>query len=136
MKEGPVADEPVYAGGTPPGDVVTDGEPRASFADLGDVEVVPNGATTVVRLRGEVDLSLSDVLAHAYEQCVAQARPVRLDMSALSFIDSTGIGFVARLAAVEQTAGRRLAIVGASRRTSETLSLTGLDDLLDLDQPS
>jgi anti-sigma B factor antagonist len=120
----------------PPGEVVSDREPPASVPDQREVDVVLNGATTVVRLRGEVDLSLSDVLAHAYGQCVARALPVRLDLSALSFIDSTGIGFVARLAALEQTAGRRLAIVGASRRTSETLSLTGLDELLELDEPS
>jgi anti-sigma B factor antagonist len=99
---------------------------------LGVVEVTTGPAATLVRLSGEVDLSLSDELSRAYQLCRTRERPVRVDASGLTFIDSTGIGFVARLAAAEQMAGRRLQVIGASRRTSETLSLTGLDDLLEI----
>lgn len=124
-----MSDQSVSSGGPASGEAGSD---QFDPGILGEVQVVRNGTATLVRLSGEVDLSLSEGLAQAYDECVAQARPVRVDMSALLFIDSTGIGFVARLAAAENTAGRRLSIIGASRRTSDTLSLTGLDDLLDL----
>jgi anti-anti-sigma factor len=103
---------------------------------LGHVSVLDEPAATMVRLSGEVDLSLSDELSRAYQQCLSRQHPIRVDAGELTFIDSTGIGFVARLAAAEQMAGRRLQIIGASRRTSETLSLTGLDDLLEISEPS
>jgi anti-sigma B factor antagonist len=123
-----VADEPVP--GLQSADTGQAGETLPP-GTLGDIDVASDGSSILVRLTGEVDLSLSDELSSAYEACLGSAQPVRVDMTGLSFIDSTGIGFVARLAASEQAAGRRLTIVGASRRTSETLSLTGLDDLLD-----
>ena len=101
-------------------------------AGPGAVDLVRESARTVVRLSGEVDLSCSDLLSAARAEAAERGLPVRLDLSALSFIDSTGIGFVARLATLERDAGRRLAVVGTSRRITEALSLTGLDDLLDL----
>jgi anti-sigma B factor antagonist len=127
-----VADDLMHAGGAPGSDAGSLTELTSERTRLGDVEVLDEAAATLVRLSGEVDLSLSEELSLAYQRCRSREQPVRVDATQLTFIDSTGIGFVARLAAAEQTAGRRLQIVGASRRTSETLSLTGLDELLEI----
>jgi anti-sigma B factor antagonist len=127
-----VADDLMHADGAPGSDAGSLTELTSERTRLGDVEVLDEAAATLVRLSGEVDLSLSEELSLAYQRCRSREQPVRVDATQLTFIDSTGIGFVARLAAAEQTAGRRLQIVGASRRTSETLSLTGLDELLEI----
>lgn len=127
-----MANELEPADGTPRGDPGSVTDLDGGRKRLGDVVVLDQASATLVRLTGEVDLSLSEELSRAYQHCRSSERPVRVDASDLTFIDSTGIGFVARLAAAEQTAGRRLQIIGASRRTSETLSLTGLDELLDI----
>ncbi len=110
--------------------------------DLGDldetylgseVSVEPSPGATVVRLCGDIDLSLSDELAAACSAALDRGLPLRLNLAAVTFIDSTALGFVARLAAAEREQGRTLPVVGASRRTADTIRLIGLEDVLDLD---
>jgi anti-sigma B factor antagonist len=105
-----------------------DGAPR-----LGSVVLRPDMDETVLLLAGDVDLSLSGDLDEACREAIARARPIRLDVSSVSFIDSTAIGYVVTVAAAERDQGRTLVISGASRRTADTLRLTGLGELLGLD---
>jgi anti-anti-sigma factor len=119
-----------------PDDDGTEGERsvplEGSFA-VGDVTLERRPDQTVVLLAGDVDLSLSDELSRACESAVDLALPIRLDLSAVTFVDSTALGFVARLASAERDLGRRLRVTGATRRTTETIRLIGLEELLDLD---
>lgn len=46
---------------------------------------------TVLRLTGELDLGSVPVLRHRLAQLSADKRPVRLDLSGLGFIDSSGM---------------------------------------------
>jgi anti-anti-sigma factor len=50
----------------------------------------------------------------------------------LTFLDSTGLGLIARLAASEHRSGRRLRVDGASRLTRDLLEVAGLCQVLDL----
>ena len=112
----------------PEGELSSDGAAR-----LGSVVLRPGVDETVVLLAGDLDLSLSGDLDEACREAIARARPIRLDVSGVSFIDSTAIGYVVTLAATERDQGRTLVISGASRRTADTFRLTGLGDLLGLD---
>lgn len=98
-----------------------------------EVALEPLPDATVVRLRGDIDLSTSDQLSAVSASALARGLPVRLDLSAVTFIDSTALGFVARLAAAERESGRTLAVRGGSRRTLDTIRLIGLEDMLDLE---
>jgi anti-sigma B factor antagonist len=103
-----------------------------SEAPPGDVEIFFRDGLTVIRLSGEVDLAMR----RAFEQieCVATERgePVQIDVAELTFIDSSGLGFLAALAAAGRRLGRPPVVVGASRRVREGLDLGGLSSVLDL----
>lgn len=50
-----------------------------------------DGAWVRLRLSGELDLGSAPALKHRLEELRAQRQAVRLDLSALEFIDSSGI---------------------------------------------
>jgi anti-anti-sigma factor len=56
---------------------------------------------------------------------------VRVDLSRVTFIDSVGLGFLARIASAEREHGRRLPLAGARRNVQESINLVGLGDLVD-----
>jgi anti-anti-sigma factor len=117
-----------------------DGSGPASDLDgeflTSEVALEPLPDASVVRLCGDIDLSTSDELSAVCASALERAVPVRLDLSEVTFIDSTALGFVARLAAAERDSGRTLPVRGASRRTLDTIRLIGLEDMLDLGSDS
>jgi anti-anti-sigma factor len=100
-------------------------EPSTHVA--GDVQVFYDDDGTLIVLSGEVDLALGPELADAGRLATTRAQPVRVDLTQVSFIDSVGVGFLARMAALERAAGSALLLIGASRRVRETVQLVGLD---------
>jgi anti-sigma B factor antagonist len=97
-----------------------------------DVSAVVSEKTAVVRVVGELDLAtapgLSEVLRGLERECVR----IVLDVSGLTFIDSTGL----RLAVIEHghamMDGFEFAIAGARGRVLDVLRVTGLDVSLPL----
>ena len=65
------------------------------------------------------------------ELTIDRGAPVRLDVSRVSFIDSVGLGFIARMASAEREKGRRLTLAGARRTIQESVHLVGLGDLIE-----
>jgi anti-sigma B factor antagonist len=104
-------------------------EPSAGGS--GDVQVFFDQRSTLIRLSGQIDLALGPELEDAGRDAIDRGEQVHLDVSRVSFIDSIGVGFIARLASAENAVGRRLAVSGADRRVRETLILAGLVTLLD-----
>ena len=76
-------------------------------------------------LSGEVDLALGDDLEYAGRDAIDRGAPVRLDVSRVSFIDSVGLGFLARMASAEREQGRLLPLAGARRNIQESVNLVG-----------
>lgn len=65
----------------------------------GAARVVPGGPWPVVLLRGEIDLSNVDALAQVAEQAVSNHDiGLVLDLSGVTYMDSTGLRLVFRLA--------------------------------------
>ena len=95
-----------------------------------DVTVVRNGDSITIAVTGELDLATVDQARDALEG-VPPDTPVVLDLSGLTFIDSTGLGLIA--AAANQTAGQLTVIPDA--RTRRLLDLTGMTDQLTLLEP-
>jgi anti-sigma B factor antagonist len=97
----------------------------------GDAAVFFDDETTLIMLSGEIDLALGDDLEFAGRDAIDRGTPVLVDVSKVTFIDSVGLGFLARLASAERDKGRRLALIGAPRTVQESIRLVGLTDLVE-----
>ena len=96
----------------------------------GDVQVFFDEHETLIRLSGEIDLALGPELEDAGRDAIDRGEPVRIDVTHVTFIDSIGLGFLARLASAGHNDGCPPRLIGASPRISETVALAGLDNLL------
>jgi anti-anti-sigma factor len=100
-------------------------------ANPGQVQVIPDEQMTLVMLAGEIDLAVREDMNEARQEVLARGLPVQLDLYRVTFIDSIGIAFIAQLLMTERDRGRRVAVLGASKATRQTLLVHGVADLLD-----
>ena len=92
------------------------------FTEAGALRVVPVG---------EMDYAARSKLDQAYLELTERApRDVVVDLSATSFLDSFGLGFLLRLQQWVAKSGHHMTIVAVPRRVRRALSLTGLDRIL------
>lgn len=93
------------------------------------VDVRANGHATVLAVAGELDLASSPTLEEALD-AVTETTPelLILDLSALEFMDSTGLSVLVRAHQRALEAGRRFALVKGGSQVQRLLSLTGIDD--------
>lgn len=87
-----------------------------------------DGERSVLRLAGELDLeSVSELRTHAEAELAAgRCRTLTIDMSGLTFIDSTGLGLLVelrRMAGVSQIA---LEITDVPPRIARVMAIAGL----------
>ncbi len=96
------------------------------------VHVEYDATSTRVALSGEIDLAASSDLDTAAAQATALGRPVAVDVSRVTFMDSIGVGFIARLIVAGQRAGWRPLLRGAHGPVLETLTVSGIVGAVDL----
>jgi anti-sigma B factor antagonist len=92
------------------------------------------GATRLLSVRGELDLSTAPRLKWALAEALdADASAIVVDLSLVTFIDSTALGV---LVGVQRSlsVGARLAIVCAHEHVLKILELTGLDGTFEIFQ--
>jgi anti-sigma B factor antagonist len=90
----------------------------------GDDDVV------VLDLVGYLDLSNAHLLAQAIDEALADSGEVRLNLSGLSFVDSTGLReFVLGYRRAE-AAGRGFRVTGAQGPVHQVLEIAGMLDFL------
>jgi anti-anti-sigma factor len=96
-----------------------------------DVEVRSQDRVAVITVSGELDLAagpaLEEELARAAESGVAL---VIVDLRALDFIDSTGLGILIKAHQRAERFGRRFAVVRGPSQVQRLLGLTGLEERL------
>jgi anti-anti-sigma factor len=85
----------------------------------------------VVRLavHGELDLGTSPVLEEAVAKATGAAR-VELDLSAMSFMDSSGLAVLIGARRRAEDAGHQLAIAGVNDHVRRLLDLTGTTEFI------
>ena len=97
------------------------------------MKITPNTTDerVLLSLEGRLDASWSDTVAAALEEAIRSGRPrIELDLAAVSFISSVGIGVILRANARFRAVKGVLAITSASEAVREMLRIAKLDFLL------
>lgn len=80
----------------------------------------------VVRLEGEIDISAVEHVVHELARAAAISEDIIIDLTAVTFIDSTGIGLLAQAL----NKGATLAIDEAPEHVRRVIELAGLTEPL------
>jgi anti-anti-sigma factor len=96
-----------------------------------ELEHVQAGAEHTVLLRGELDMAgVPSVEALVNRICAGEARSIELDLTGLSFIDSTGLAVIVHISALCAKQGHRFQIVPGPPAVQRLFEVTGLDGVL------
>jgi anti-sigma B factor antagonist len=90
-----------------------------------------------ITLQGEIDFTNATAVSDVIRASVSEDRPgvLRVDMSGVTFLDSSGIGVLVVAYKEATGAGAEYEVVGPSRAVFEQLRLTGLVDLFGIEPP-
>jgi anti-anti-sigma factor len=100
-----------------------------------DLETESQGSSALVRIRGDLDLQVVDQVTEAFAGVEAK-EPKRLivDLSRLTFLDSSGMGVIAAAHLRAQEADREFAVVippAGVRQAFERTKLTQVMEITD-----
>jgi len=105
--------------------------PPPPSPEVGSVHVILDPDVVHVVLAGEIDASVAPDLTAAAAEAIAAGLPVEVDCRSITFMDSTGIGFLARLAARSQRPVRLLHPPGTVRFLLETVRITSMVEIVE-----
>jgi anti-anti-sigma factor len=89
------------------------------------LEIVETGPPRAFRLIGELDISNADTLGSLLDREIDERRDISLDLSELTFIDSSGVRVLIR--AMDRLSGKgRLLLLSPSTSVQHVFSLMGL----------
>ena len=98
---------------------------------VADFQVDTSGETAVLRISGEVDISTAPRLRERLQQL--DSRSVVVDLSAMTFIDSTGLGVLVGAFKRLREGGGDLVLRAPTRSTRKVLELTGLSQVVTIE---
>ena len=106
-------------------------------ADQPAIDVTREGSTVVVVAHGEVDASNSEGLARALVAIGSDAtgKELLLDMSGVTFIDSSGLRALLVGQQAAEVAGTSWRVASASDAVRRVFEITGLTSVLRLTSP-
>lgn len=98
-------------------------------------ETDPTAARTTLHAEGVLDLQTRTVLLEAGTTALASPslELLALDLSGVTFMDSTGLGVLVTLNNTAVRGGRRVVLVDPTPRIRQLLELTALDTVLDVE---
>jgi anti-anti-sigma factor len=94
-----------------------------------DLSTTREGPCAIVSVGGEIDPDTAGELTEAALTAMREIGPsLVLDLSGVTFMDSTGLKVLLAVKQRAQLAGGRLVLTGATRSVRRVVSITGLDD--------
>ena len=87
-------------------------------------------AATVLAIAGELDLATIGTLKEAVATRLSPDAHVVLDLSGLTFCDSTGLGGFVALHRQAHSTGARLTFASPRKRIADLFSLSGIDQVI------
>ncbi len=95
-------------------------------------ETREQGGATVVTFEGDVDLESSPEARKVLLACIGEKRPLLVDLSAVSYIDSSGIASLVECLQGARKAGLDLGLVAVSAAARRVLELARLEKVFTL----
>jgi anti-anti-sigma factor len=93
-----------------------------------DLSTTSEGVCAVVRVEGEIDLDSAGELSEAAISAMQEIGPsIVLDMSGVTFMDSTGLKVLLAVHKRAELAGGRLVLAAPTRSVNRVVSITGFD---------
>ncbi len=94
------------------------------------------GDTTVAFIRGEIDHHNAKFARDTLDSIIETEQPIRfgLDLSGVSFCDSSGLGLVMGRMRKCQTVGSTLVIKNPSQAAYRILEIAGMDKILKIEK--
>ena len=89
-----------------------------------------DGTTVILAATGEIDLSTVGELRTAVTEAATDCDRLRLDLSSVEFIDSTGLGGLLELRSTLRARNVTLEIVAGEGPVRQAVEITGLGELL------
>lgn len=113
-------------------------EMAAASDEPGDLEFAitreTKGTTTVVSVRGDVDVATSPQLRAELQSAIdGGAEEVVVDVSEMDFIDSAGLGVLIGALKRAREANARLVLRGVQPSPRKVLGITGLDEMFTIE---
>ncbi len=106
------------------------GEPRSEQPGQLTVVVRSEQEATLVAVRGELDLLNATLLTAELDAILsADAQPIAIDLTEITFIDSAGIHVLVN---ARQRASRHLAVICGRGPVARALELLGLSEMLNV----
>ena len=92
------------------------------------------GGTLVLVLRGEIDYTIAERVAVVMCDAVADRSPpaVCVDVTAVSFLDSSGVGVLVQAMQAAEAVGARFSVQNPNDKVFDQLQISGLLDLFGL----
>ena len=94
------------------------------------ITATSDGSTAIVTADGEIDLSNVGELRSAVTEAAEGCELLRLDLSGVEFIDSTGLGGLLELRSTLRARSVTLEIVAGDGPVRQAVEITGLAELL------
>jgi anti-sigma B factor antagonist len=91
------------------------------------IDIERGERTTLLVLRGDLDLSTAPELRAALVDVIDEGARIVIDMEALDFLDSAGLGILVGGLKRARTHGGELELVCSNRGVLKPLEITGLD---------
>jgi anti-sigma B factor antagonist len=85
---------------------------------------------SVVFAVGEIDLAASPVMRQAMAEAVESRRHLIVDLSAVSFLDSTGLGVLIRTQKTIAATHKSMSLVGPIGMVAKVLNITRIDEAI------
>jgi anti-anti-sigma factor len=92
------------------------------------IDISVTGSTRVVMVAGEIDLAVAAEL----QAVLTGDEDVVIDLSEVTFLDSSGIAAILRAYRLQEANDRLLSVRGATGAVSRVLQITGVDSVLPL----
>ncbi len=94
--------------------------------------VEEKGGTLVVAFEGDIDLETSPAARKALLECVGRGQPVLVDLTAVAYMDSSGVAALVESLQTARKNGGSLLLAGISDSTRRVLQLARLDKVFSI----